>query len=298
MFSLLQWINDTAVEWLIKETDPPPTPLCDFKRLQFEVRTGDVILIEGRSRISEVIKVVTQSPWSHSALYIGKIYDITDPILREEVKAHYKGDPENQLILEALIGKGTIISPMNDYQDDHVRICRPDGISPDDIQKVTAYALKHLGWDYDFRQILDLGRFFFPWHFLPRRWRSSLFQHNIGAPTRIVCSTLIAEAFNSVDFPILPFIDRDEDGSLRFFKRNPRLFAPRDFDYSPYFNIVKYPFIGVNDRGLYHRLPWVDEDVLYNDELHDFNPSAKSEGTEDKKKLDRIEETINHSSEK
>ena len=75
----------------------------------------------------------------------------------------------------------------------------------------------------------------------------------------------------SVDFPILPFIDRNDDGSVRFFKRNPRLAAPRDFDYSPYFSIIKYPYLGLNDVGLYHRLPWTD-DSIYNDERHAFNP--------------------------
>lgn len=74
-----------------------------------------------------------------------------------------------------------------------------------------------------------------------------------------------------MDFPILPFIERAQDGSVRFFKRNPRLFAPKDFDYSPYFSIIKYPYLGINDIGLYHRLPWSDEDI-YNDERHAFNP--------------------------
>ena len=64
---------------------------------------------------------------------------------------------------------------------------------------------------------------------------------------------------------------RNDDGSVRFFKRNPRLAAPRDFDYSPYFSIIKYPYLGLNDVGLYHRLPWTD-DGIYNDERHAFNP--------------------------
>ncbi|WP_419600530.1 hypothetical protein [Thiolapillus sp.] len=74
-----------------------------------------------------------------------------------------------------------------------------------------------------------------------------------------------------MDFPILPFIDRGEDGSLRLFKRNPKLFAPRDFDYSPYFSIIKYPFLGMNDVGLYRRLPWDKE----NDFLDEQPPPRK-----------------------
>ncbi len=266
MHRLVNWVNDKATEWLIRDGPPPLTPLCDFKRLQFELRPGDVLLVEGRSRVAEVIKTITQSPWSHAALHLGRLHDIRDPELREQVLAHYDGDPEEQLLVEAIMGKGTIVTPLSTYREDHLRICRPASLSPDDAQRVIAYCVRRLGLDYDVRHILDLARFFFPWGVLPRRWRSSLFQHNAGEPTRAVCSTLIAEAFMAVDYPILPFIDREQDGSIRFFKRNPKLFAPRDFDTSPYFDIIKYPFLGIDELGLYRKLPWSTEDTYYNDE--------------------------------
>ena len=253
------------VHWLSRDRPPAETPLCDFNRLRFELRPCDVLLVEGRSRISDVIRIITQSPWSHAALYLGRIFDIRDPRLRARVEAHFEGDPEEQLIIEAVLGEGTIVSPLSKYQKDHVRICRPDGISADDSQQVLGYAIRRLGNDYDLRQLLDLARFLLPWSIFPRRWRSSLFQHNAGDATRTVCSTLLAEAFSEVDFPILPFIDRGEDGSLRLFKRNPKLFAPRDFDYSPYFSIIKYPFLGMNDVGLYRRLPW-DRETPFHDQ--------------------------------
>ncbi len=247
-----QW----SMNWLTRDGPLPETPLCDFNRLRFELRPCDVLLVEGRSRLSEVIKLITQSPWSHSALYIGRLFDIRNPRLRVVIEANFEGDPEEQLVIEAVLGKGTVITPLSAYRNEHLRICRPDGLSADDAQQVLAYAIGKLGNDYDIRQIMDLARFFFPWAILPRRWRSSLFQHNAGDATRTVCSTLLAEAFSQVDFPILPFIDRGDDGSLRLFKRNPKLFAPRDFDYSPYFSIIKYPYLGMNDLGLYRRLPW------------------------------------------
>lgn len=277
MRTALQWLNNIATDWLIRDAEPPRTPLCDFNRLQFELRPGDIILVEGRSRVAEVIKVITQSPWSHAAIYLGRLYDIQDPDLREVISYHHDGDPNDQLIVEALMGKGTIVSSLQDYQNDHLRICRPEHLAPDDAQRVIAYCAKHLGWDYDIRQILDLARFFFPWSFLPRRWRSSLFEHNAGNATRIVCSTLLAEAFGSVNYPILPFIDRQHDGSLRFFKRNPRLFAPRDFDTSPYFNIIKYPYLGLNDLGLYRKLPWASDSLIYNDDDDAFEETVPAQ---------------------
>lgn len=271
MRDLFRWLYGAATDWLTKDGLPPPSPLCDFNRLGFELRAGDVLLVEGRSRVSEVIKLITQSPWSHAALYIGRLHDIRDPDLREVIAYHYDGEPGDQLLIEALIGQGTIVTSLEKYRDDHLRICRPNGLSPLDAEQVIGYTARHLGWDYDMRQMLDLARFFFPWRLLPRRWRSSLFQHSPGKATRTLCSTLLAEAFMAVDFPILPFIDRNQDGSMRFFKRNPRLATPRDFDYSPYFSIIKYPYLGVADIGLYHRLPWTDDEI-YNDECHAFRP--------------------------
>jgi hypothetical protein len=268
---IMQWI----AEWLTKENPPSTSPLCDFSRLSYELRPADVLLVEGRSRISNVIKTITQSTWTHSALYIGRIYDIRDPQLQQRVRMAYQGDLSEQLMVEALLGEGTIIAPLSKYRRDHIRICRPTGLEPGDAQKVVAHAIRHIGFDYDVRHMLDLARFFFPWTILPRRWRSSLFEHNAGSPTRAVCSSLLASAFNNVNFPILPFIDRDEDGSLRFFKRNPRLFTPKDFDYSPYFDIIKYPFLGLDDLSVYRRLPWYDDTILYNDNERTFMASTK-----------------------
>ncbi len=265
----MHWVSD----WLTKEGPPPQLPFCDFKRLSYELRPGDVLLVEGRSRVSNVIKQITQTSWTHSALFIGRIYDIRDPLLQQRVRMAYQGDLNEQLLVEALLGQGTIIVPVSKYRRDHVRICRPTGLEPEDAQQVVAHAIHHLGTEYDMRHLLDLARFFFPWTILPRRWRSSLFEHNAGIPTRTVCSSLIASAFNSVNFPILPFINRDDDGSVRFFKRNPRLFTPKDFDYSPYFDIIKYPFLGLDELSVYRRLPWSDEEVLYNDDARRFAAS-------------------------
>ncbi len=229
-----------------------------------------MILVEGRSRVSEVIKLITQSNWTHSALYIGHIYELEDPALRALVRRHYHGDPNEKLLLEALLGEGTVVVPVSKYRDDHLRICRPAGLSPDDARRVIAYCVSRLGSDYDIRQLLDLARFFFPWSVMPRRWRSSLFQHNAGSATRNVCSSLIAEAFSRVEYPILPFIDRGNDGTLRFFKRNPRLYTPKDFDYSPYFNIIKYPYLRLDELSLYRKLPWASDTAVYNDDRETF----------------------------
>ena len=260
--------------WLVKERDPSPSPLCDFARLSYEIRPADVVLVEGRSRVSEVIKQITQSAWSHSAIYIGRLHDIDDAQARATVIAHCDPAPDEQLIVEAVLGKGTIVRPLKFYHREHLRLCRPSGLTREDAQKVLNYAIANLGTQYDVRQLLDLARFLFPYGILPRRWRSSLFEHNAGIPTHTVCSTMIASAFMAVQFPILPIVHPREDGSLEFYQRNPRRFTPRDFDYSPYFQIVKYPVIDLDYRTIYQKLPWRDDGLVCNDENDCFIPKG------------------------
>ncbi len=63
-----------------------------------------------------------------------------------------------------------------------------------------------------------------------------------GHPTRIICSALIAQAFEHVRYPILPKITRLPSRAARrdmLEIRHSSLYAPRDFDISPYFQLVK-----------------------------------------------------------
>jgi len=113
--------------------------------------------------------------------------------------------------------------------------------------------------NYDVRQLLDLARFMFPYALLPRQWRSSLFQHNAGRPTNIVCSSMIARCFQSVNYPMLPLIETDQKDRLKFHKRNFRLFVPTDFDYSPYFKVLKFPAWPLAMKESYRDLPWQEE---------------------------------------
>ncbi|MFN2310007.1 MAG: YiiX/YebB-like N1pC/P60 family cysteine hydrolase [Gammaproteobacteria bacterium] len=266
------WLAKKITTWLTEEKPADRTPLCDFERLLYEIRPGDVVLVEGRTRVSDIIKTITQSPWTHTALYLGRIGDIDDPRVREHVSYCFDGDPNAQLVVEALLGQGTIVSDLHKYRNDHLRICRPNGLSRRDAQAVIAYAVNHLGCDYDVRQLLDLARFLFPYSILPRRWRSSLFEHNAGVPTRTVCSSMIAAAFDHVHFPMLPVMRHLENGEVRLYKRNARLYTPRDFDYSPYFEIIKYPYLGIQDKGLYRSLPWDEQGQISNDEGQYFAP--------------------------
>jgi hypothetical protein len=252
-------------EWLTKEPPPEEIPPYDYNRLKYEIRPGDVLLIAGRSRVSEIIRTITQSPWTHSALYIGRLHDIEDHSLKKTLVKHMERRENVRLVIEGIFGKGIVVTPLSHYRHNHIRICRPIGLSPADGQIVIANAIKALGRKYNVRQILDLARFLLPWSILPRRWGSSLFRLPSGEPDSGICSSLIAESFESVHFPILPFIKTDEE-KLEMIPRNTYLFSTKDFDYSPYFEIIKYPLLSPDEQvPYYRRLPWSKEGIVHDD---------------------------------
>jgi hypothetical protein len=261
MRNLRDKLWEFLVGWLTEETGGRnDLPLSDYERLRYEIRFCDILLVEGRSRVSTIIQSLTLSPWTHAAIYIGQLHNIDDPALRQKILQHYPAKPEEQLIIEALLGEGTIVAPLAKYHNEHVRICRPSAISRKDAQAVVAYAASRLGSKYDIRHLLDLARFFFPYRLLPGRWRSSLFGKTVIAKT--VCSTMLAEAFSNSRFPVRPILRRTEDGRFKVYNRNLKLYTPNDFDFSPYFDVIKYPTFGVESPETYKSLPWDEYGVM------------------------------------
>jgi len=131
--SLGNWIISKMGKWLTKQRSAKRSYLCDFDRICYEIRPCDVLLIEGSNRVSNIIKQITQSPWSHAALYIGRTHDIDDQDIRQHLRQFYHGPSENQLLIESMLGSGPSIVPITYYKDDHIRICRPEGLSRSEI---------------------------------------------------------------------------------------------------------------------------------------------------------------------
>jgi hypothetical protein len=222
----------------------PFTP-SDPEALRANLKPGDVLLVEGNNHISGVIKYLTQSTWSHAALYCGPIGDRT------------AADGEPLVLVEANIGQGVVAAPLSKYTRYHTRICRPTGLTAEDCARVCAYAAERIGFDYDLKNIIDLIRYLFPLP-VPQRWRRRMMALGSGHPTRIICSALIAQAFENVRYPILPkvtLVDSKQAREEILEIRHSSLYAPRDFDISPYFEVVK-PTI---ERGFdYKTMAWVD----------------------------------------
>ncbi|WP_265520065.1 YiiX/YebB-like N1pC/P60 family cysteine hydrolase [Nitratireductor luteus] len=257
----------------------PYTP-SDPETLHRALQPGDVLLVEGNQRISAAIKYLTQSTWSHSALYVGEV-------LEEPADGS-----ERPRLIEVNLGDGCIAVPLSKYRTYNTRICRPSGLTPDDRKAIIDFMVESLGLRYDMRNIFDLLRFFMPAPPVPVRWRRRMLSLGSGDPTRAICSSLIAKAFQFVHYPILPDIkhvpgqaaaestySREEILHIR----HHSLFAPRDFDLSPYFEIVKPTLVYGFD---YKKLNWADlsenkppEERPQEDETLESEPNAEGGAT-------------------
>jgi hypothetical protein len=211
----------------------------DLGRMRAELCPGDVVLVEGKSRISRMIMTLTQSSWSHAGMYIG------DALLRwggpraEEALQKFGPDAAH-LILESDMAEGVIVKPVASYGDYNLRICRPKGLGEQDLERVVAEMLRHLGLRYDQRNIFDLGRYLTPFHLLPTRWRRRPLYLGSSSSREVICSALIAKAFYQVGFPVQPIVGGLRGGQRRtVIARHPSYIMPRDFDLSANFEVLK-----------------------------------------------------------
>lgn len=260
-------------EWALRALTRPrrlsssqrPRPWA-AEELAAVMRPGDVLLVEGDQRVSQVISFLTTCPWSHAALYLGRLAG--GACVSNACRLY--GDGAKDLLVEALATEGVVCAPLAKYEKSLVRICRPRALTQDDARLVCEHAASQIGKTYDVDNLLDLARFFLPAGLVPARFRRDALQFGAGKPTEVICSSLIGAAFAHVGYPILPLTARPERRSLasriarallgpsasrklRFQRPPPTLITPRDFDLSPYFEIVKPP---APDAANYRSLAW------------------------------------------
>ncbi|PZN57228.1 MAG: lipo-like protein [Proteobacteria bacterium] len=230
----------------------PYTP-SDPATLRRVLQPGDILLVEGNQKISAAIKYLTQSTWSHAALYVGDA--LPEP----------EDGSERPRLIEVTLGQGCVAVPLSRYRTYNTRICRASGLTPEDRNAVVSFMVSKIGLRYDLKNIFDLLRYFLPTPPVPVRWRRRMIAFGSGDPTRAICSTLIAQAYEQIRYPILPEItlapgrasaqssySRQEIMHIR----HHSLFTPRDFDLSPYFRIVK-PTL---EYGFdYRKLRWLEK---------------------------------------
>ena len=252
-----------------------PNDLGELKR---HIKKGDILLVEGEQRVSEVIKYLTQSSWSHSALYIG------DELMRRnhpqlgQIRAVF-GDEVNHLVVEALVETGVVVSPLSKYINFNIRVCRPHQLRKEHLHIILDDIISQLGHAYDLQNVFDLARYFLPVSLVPRRFRRKALHFGSGLPTQVICSSMLAAAFDKVGFPIIPQLvaQRMEEAARRtwlhrlllrttdpqsrvvFRRRHHSLVTPRDFDLSPYFEVVKFNVVE-SRRFDYSQIVWAENE--------------------------------------
>src|SRR5882672_8069120 len=77
------------------------------ERLKATIRPGDVLLVDGDQRVSQAIKYLTMSSWSHSAIYVGDALLRRDTATRNEMQRRF-GREARHLLVEALVDKGVV----------------------------------------------------------------------------------------------------------------------------------------------------------------------------------------------
>ena len=181
---MFNWAASRIGTWLARYLDQPTGRYVAFavtpvRLLRQCLRPGDLLLVEGDKRFSVAIKYLTQSMWSHVALYIGDI--LPKP----------SDDSEPRDLIEAELCEGIVAVPMSKYRNFNTRICRPVGLTEEDRRKVVDFMVEHLGMQYDLKNVIDLMRYLLQTPPVPARWRRRMLGLGSGDPTRAILSTIL-----------------------------------------------------------------------------------------------------------
>lgn len=252
--SLYQWFCD----FLQHDRPGSIIRLSDFDRLSRTLQPGDVILIDGRSRLDEALKNVTSSRWSRAILYLGQPHEIADPALRRQLGEYLPCGPETRLILSARLDSGITLQSLSLLEHEHLRICRPRSLNNEERQALIRHAISRLGVGTQ-RSWFAVITLLLPWSWLPRRWRCSTFAALAGSLLRQITGTPVGEAFGFVQFPVMPLVKQERDGASHLYSRQPGIYFASDFDHSPYLDIIKYPFIDQLDNRRIRLQPWTGQ---------------------------------------
>ena len=105
---LLQLIGSQLAKYLTKEHIYEDHYFrISIDDIKSALKPGDVILVEGQSRVSSAIQFITNSNWSHAAIFIGKAGSLSHCLI--EVKAV----------------DGCKFTDIDVYMHHNLRICRP-----------------------------------------------------------------------------------------------------------------------------------------------------------------------------
>ena len=139
----LRWMGGRLATYLAQPIRGAQTATASLEQLAASLKPGDVLLVEGNTRVSVAIKYLTQSTWSHAMFYIGDA--LGPPALGESPR----------VLVEADMLYGIRGVPLSDVSGMNTRICRPVGMLKEDLQAVIRFAVSHIGGRYDRGDLLQ-----------------------------------------------------------------------------------------------------------------------------------------------
>jgi len=194
-----------------------PATTTDPETLSAVLRHGDVLLTEGNTRAAALIKRITRSTWSHVSMYVGPLEQGPDP----------------RCIVEADMAAGVRSIRLSELQGQNVRVLRPIGLNDAVRDRLAEWVVSQIGGEYDLEHA---------WALLARRFlrvapKSSITPAPNGiahSATRFICSSLLANAFALVGYPILPI----HAAVAAVSTADHRYVMPGDFEKAPVFEVV------------------------------------------------------------
>jgi hypothetical protein len=180
------------------------------------LRNGDVLLTEGNTRAAALIKRITRSTWSHVSMYVGPLEEGPDP----------------RCIVEADVAEGVRSIRLSELEGLNVRVLRPIGLTEALRSRLAEWVVSRIGGEYDLKHAWVLARSFLG---MPPKVSSAPASNSIAeSASRFICSTLLANAFALVGYPILPIHTPVAAVSTA----DHRYVVPDDFETASVFEVV------------------------------------------------------------
>jgi hypothetical protein len=180
------------------------------------LRRGDVLLTEGNTRVSMLIKCLTRSPWSHVSMYVGPLEDGDDP----------------RCIVEADIVAGVRSIRMSELDAWNVRVLRPASLDSTKRGRLAEWVTSRIGSEYDHAHAALLGRRLL--HLPLGRRSGSLSNPATSTATRFICCSLLAHGFASVGLAIAPEGTCPDASACA----DPASITPADFEQAALFEVI------------------------------------------------------------
>jgi hypothetical protein len=211
------WLWDALLRYL---TTPMarggPTAAESIESLAGVLCRGDVLLSEGNTRVSSLIKRLTGSPWSHVSMYVGPLDDENDP----------------RCIVEADVAAGVRSIRLSELDALNVRVLRPASLDSTKRSRLAEWVTSRIGSKYDHAHALLLGRRLLRLSLRPRTGPPSFTATSTA--TRFICCSLLVHAFASVGLAIAPVGTCSDETTCA----DPASITPADFEQAPVFEVI------------------------------------------------------------